>query len=228
MRGATKESFLRVFVARPTTEWNYSLAIEQTLTFDDIPIPSTTQYFEWSIRVVPLEVHNDDSLSLTIHFDEVLVKEQDQESLLSDVSGQSIDVRCFPWGELLMVDGYQELSGENVQWLDYVAGVIFPNPPRRSSQQWQNRILAWPFFLPQMNHTKQIVMANWEQSSSDTWSYQGSYYGKRGVTNFFDGSASGKIMATGPWVDYHSFNWERQITAPVQVTQTILGVLEKQ
>jgi hypothetical protein len=217
----------RIMPSTPSSEWEYEFTVEQKLIFNDPSIPSTTQSLEWSIRVVPLSVHPDDSLSLEVHFDEVKQRDELSDWTLSEVSSQSIVVRCFPWGELLSVDGWQELSGENVQWFDFVTGALFPNPPRRSSQQWQNRMLAWPFYLPQLNHSKQIVMANWVQNSEDSWEYQGTYYGKRGVTNFFDGTASGDIVASGPWVDHHSFKWERNLSVPIAAHQIINGVLEK-
>ena len=127
-----------------------------------------------------------------------------------------------------MVEGFESISVlEDVQWLDFIFGALFPNPPKRSSQQWQNRLLPWPFFLNPESHSKQIVSATWKQPSADHWDYEGTWYGKRGVTVLFNGESRGHVEAVSPWVTTHTFVWRRDIAVPIVVTQEVTGTLER-
>jgi hypothetical protein len=89
-------------------------------------------------------------------------------------------------------------------------------------------MLPWPYFLPQMDHSKQIVMADWQRNEDRTWTYEGDYYGKLIRTELFRGTANGRVTASNVWVDEHAFEWVRHIEQPIALTQQITGRIEKQ
>ena len=137
------------------------------------------------LRLVLDEVHRDDSLSFMVEFTDVQNSSSVSTLTSHPLTGKQVEVRCFPWGELLLVNGFDAVSVlDDVQWIDFIFGVMFPNPPRRSGQQWQNRLLPWPYFLNPQPHSKQIVGATWTQPEKNMWDYDGTWYGKRGVTLF--------------------------------------------
>jgi hypothetical protein len=218
----------RIMPANPNEPMMYQLELSYDLDFEQPEIPDAHNDWKIELRLTLDEVHRDDSLSFIVEF--VDVQHSSTESLLTShsLTGNQVEVRCFPWGELLLVNGFDTISVlEDVQWLDFIFGVIFPNPPRRSGQQWQNRLLPWPYFLNPQPHSKQIVGATWIQTEKNAWNYDGTWYGKRGVTPLFDGSANGTVTATSPWVQTHELDWRRDITVPLVVTQEITGSLER-
>jgi hypothetical protein len=217
----------RVMPSSPTKPMEFDLVFTQVLDFETPDIPDESVEWEMDLRLTVVETNRDDSLSFRLDFLDIQQKESDVWTV-HPLSNQSVEVRCFPWGELLLVEGWDRVSVlEDVQWLDFVFGVVFPNPPVRSAQQWKSRLLPWPYFLNPEPHSKQIVSADWVQDERHQWTYSGTWYGKRGVTPLFDGAAKGSITATTAWVASHQFEWERQITKPISVKQTVIGKLEQ-
>ena len=218
----------RIMPLKPTEQMLYHFDLSYTLDFEQPDIPDTESTWGFNVRLTLDEVHRDDSLSFRLDFLDVQYTDDGTRWVPHALTDNHVEVRCFPWGELLLVEGFDTISVlEDVQWLDFIFGALFPNPPRRSGQQWQNRLLPWPFFLNPESHSKQIVSANWEQPKSHHWKYDGTWYGKRGVTPLFDGISSGDIAAVSPWVTTHTFAWRRDITVPIVVTQQIFGTLER-
>ena len=218
----------RIMPSKPNEQMLYHLDLEYALDFDQSEIPDAESMWKLDMRLTLDEVHRDDSLSFLLEFLDVQYADDTTEWSGHPLMGKHVEVRCFPWGELLLVEGFESISVlEDVQWLDFIFGALFPNPPRRSGQQWQNRLLPWPFFLNPESHSKQIVAATWTQPASHHWEYEGTWYGKRGVTPLFDGTSKGNITATSPWVTSHEFEWRRSITVPVEVTQEVVGTLER-
>ena len=218
----------RIMPSNPKEPMLYHLDLEYALDFDQAEIPDAESMWKLDLRLTLDEVHRDDSLSFRLDFLDVQYADHTTEWSEHPLMGKQVEVRCFPWGELLLVEGFESISVlEDVQWLDFIFGALFPNPPRRSSQQWNNRLLPWPFFLNPEIHSKQIVAATWTQPASHQWKYEGTWYGKRGVTPLFDGTSTGSITATSPWVTSHEFEWRRSIMVPVEVTQEVVGTLER-
>ena len=213
----------RIMPKSPTDPMVYDIGLEYTLDFESEDIPDERHVWDIDIRLTLLETHRDDSLSLQLDFLDVQTLNSGSKQV-HPLTNQQLVVRCFPWGELLLVEGWENVSYlEDVQWLDFVFGALFPNPPVRASQQWKSRLLPWPYFLNPEAHSKQIVAADWTQPEAHTWQYQGTYYGKRGVTPLFDGVSKGTMTATSPWVQSHELEWTRSINRPIGVEQQISG-----
>ena len=218
----------RIMPTNPKEPIMYQLALAYDLDFEQPETPDVHNEWQMDLRLTLDEVHRDDSLSFLVEFTDVQYLSAEEAWTPHSLTGKNLKVRCFPWGELLLVNGFETISVlEDVQWLDFIFGAIFPNPPRRTGQQWQNRLLPWPYYLNPEPHSKQIVGATWTQSSNHVWDYSGAWYGKRGVTPLFDGTANGSVTATTPWVHTHHFSWRRDITIPLLVTQDIQGSLER-
>lgn len=218
----------RIMPQKPTDVMTYHMELQYELDFEQPEIPDKESMWKMDFRLVVSEVHRDDSLSFAMEFVDVQYGAEDGALTVHPLTGRQLEVRCFPWGELLVVEGFQGLSVlEDVQWLDFVFGAVFPNPPRRSGQQWQNRLLPWPYYLNPETHSKQIVSATWSQPDKNSWKYDGTWYGKRGVTPLFDGSANGEVNASSSWIQSHSFEWSRQIKVPLMASQQIVGQLER-
>ena len=218
----------RIMPQKPADAMTYHMEVEYDLDFTQPEIPDKDSIWKMDFRLTVSEVHRDDSLSFAMEFLDVQYGTDDGGFTTHPLTGRQLVVRCFPWGELLVVEGFQSVSVlEDVQWLDFIFGAVFPNPPRRSGQQWQNRLLPWPFYLNPESHSKQIVAATWSQPEKQKWEYDGTWYGKRGVTPLFDGTANGQIEANSPWVQSHSFEWTRHVTVPLNVSQQVVGKLER-
>lgn len=216
-----------VMPENPTTPWSYSVDLVSTLDFENPDIPDERVEYRATIELTTQSVNRDDSLTLDVTFVDVVSRE-DQDWVSHDLTGAQFFVRVFPWGELLTVDGWTELPSEDAQWLDFLMGALFPNPPKRKSQQWDNRMLPWPYFLPQLDHSKQIVMADWQQTEDKMWTYEGDYYGKLIRTELFTGTAKGQVRVSNVWMDEHTFQWSRQMEKPIALNQEITGRIEKQ
>ena len=216
-----------VMPENPTAPWVYKVELEQELDFENESIPDTETHFQATLQVQTQTVNRDDSLTFIVTFVDVQT-EVDSVWLDHTMTGSSFQVRCFPWGELLTVNGWENLPSEDAQWLDFVVGALFPNPPRRKSQQWDNRMLTWPFLLNQVDHSKQIVMADWISTDRHVWQYEGEYYGKVIRTELFTGSAQGTVFSPQVWIDTHDFQWTRHLNKPIVAVQTIMGRIERQ
>ena len=218
----------RIMPPKPTEQMLYHFDLKYTLDFEQPEIPDAQVGWDFDVRLTLGEVHRDDSLSFRLDFLDVRYTDDNSNWIDHSLTNKHVDVRCFPWGELLLVEGFESVSVlDDVQWLDFIFGALFPNPPKRSGQQWQNRLLPWPFFINPESHSKQIVAATWSQPAANQWEYEGTWYGKRGVTPLFDGVSSGQISAVSPWVTNHTFVWRREITVPLMVTQNVIGTLEQ-
>ena len=216
-----------VMPENPTAPWSYSVEMVNTLDFENPNIPDEAIEYRATVQLNTQSVNRDDSLTLDVTFVDVQSRVE-QDWTHHDLTGAQFVVRVFPWGELLTVEGWSTLPSEDAQWLDFLVGALFPNPPKRKSQQWDNRMLPWPYFLSQMDHSKQIVMADWQRNEDRTWTYEGDYYGKLIRTELFTGTANGRVTASNVWVDEHTFEWVRQIEQPIALTQQITGRIEKQ
>ena len=171
----------------------------------------------WEYSVRPLLSHGDDSVSLEIAFHSTQRTDVDGKMAIYPLQGHTIRVRCFPWGELLQVENWEEVADvDGIVWLDPFLGALFPNPPKHNYQQWENRLLTWPYTLPEEPYSKQLISANWtkeEKESKSIWTYQGEWYGKRGATRLFAGSASGEVIISGDaWIESHTMDWHREKT----------------
>lgn len=216
-----------VMPENPTTPWSYSVEFTNVLDFDDYRIPDERLEYRATVELSTRSVNRDDSLTLDVMFVDVQSRDN-QDWVVHDLTGGQFSVRVFPWGELLTVEGWSDLPSEDAQWLDFLVGALFPNPPKRKSQQWDNRMLPWPYFLPQVDHSKQIVMADWSRTPDKSWTYEGDYYGKLTRTELFTGTATGTVSASNVWIDEHTFQWSRQMEQPIELTQVITGRVEKQ
>ncbi len=219
----------RIMPTTPNEPMMFDLDFSYTLDFERPDIPDDATFWALDLRLTVVETHRDDSLSLQLDFVDVQFRESQTDSWSNHpLESQQLVVRCFPWGELLLVEGWDTISVlEDVQWLDFMFGTLFPNPPVRSGQQWNSRLLPWPYYLNPEPHSKQIVSATWSQPSDGAWTYEGSWYGKRGVTPLFDGRATGSITASTPWIATHTFDWTRTLSKPIVAEQHIMGSLEQ-
>ena len=184
-------------------------------------------HWNWEVHLIPQQTFGDDSLGMRLYWETASFQEGDMDWLESPLQGKGLNIRVFTWGELLSVDGLEQLRDiPDAQLLDGAIGAIFPNSPQYKSEIWLQRLQVWPYSLPNEPYSKQLIRANWERSD-DHVHYDGEWYGKKGQNRLFEGAAKGDVWRSSPWIDRHDFQWTRSLLEPYNATQQLRGHIVK-
>jgi len=187
---------------------------------------------DWTIAVQKKEVLRDDSLLLSLRFVEAQRRESEAGSWQdSTLRGREVEVTAFPWGEMLRVEGWEHLADvPDINSLDIILPLLFPNPPVRPSQQWTYRILPWKYkgALPEgIYRLNQKISANWTQTDERKWAYSGTWSAASRLQDIFDGTVSGTVETDGAWLQKHQWNWNRELEYPSLRKEEFTGQIQR-
>jgi hypothetical protein len=187
------------------------------LALDIINDMNTVVYQDMSIILTPNESLSDDSIWFDLHFINANLGTDTEQLQPSPLEGQHIQVRLFPWGELLMVTNFENVVGKEMEMdvYDIFLPALFPNPPRYKKQQWSYRILPWPMKIDNIRIGQQFIEADWTKVSNNEWQYTGQLNFDANIDNKYpikgNGPVNGTVQASDFWIDFHELNWKRSI-----------------
>lgn len=222
--------------------------VEMTATFtnsaDDLSDPvlaamNSTVSQDWTISLTPQGTRSDDTILFQMQFVEATTKIGESPAEVSSLVGSELYLRCFPWGELLTIEGMENVVGQGMELdaFDVIFPALFPNPPRYSKQQWQYRILSVPMRIDDLRVGRQFVEADWSKSSKDTWTYSGEWNVDARLERTYPLNGGGVvrgIVQSGPaLIDRHELEWVRTldvhpISRSLQQEQTFTVLVERQ
>lgn len=200
--------------------------------------PKFSVSMDWQVALAAAEQLRDDSawMRLTVTKADYAVNDA---PISSSAEGKIVDLRVFPWGELLSVRYMDYLSGDG-RWLDVFEPILpslFPNLPNLKKGETKQQEQRWPIVEGEQTIVRAANRINWHRMPDEgelwVYSYEGIWLpNSRGNLQMQTGTVKGQvwILPEDPWIIKHQFNWARHIIDndnQKQQSQTFTGEVRR-
>ena len=201
----------------------YGIRVQGDFTTSDEPAGQQNESYsltmDWVIDLKALEMQRDDSFWMRLQVMQASYF-LDDRAIENAAEGKVIDLRIFPWGELLSVRYIDHLSGDG-RWLDVfepILPTLFPNPPRLSKNESGVKEQRWPIVEGTVTVTRAANRVVWKRLPDENdllvYAYEGKWLPEaRGTLNFHEGRVQGQVWLNpeNRWMERHNWTWSRQI-----------------
>lgn len=214
------------------TEKKYEIAITGTfsnLDHREMNLSDKASEFSidlnWVVSITQVGYQRDDSLWVRLEILEssYVLKDQPPRTLPNSATGRVIDLRIFPWGELLEVRYADHLAGKGrlLDVFEPVLPALFPSPPNIEEGQQKSRTNRWPIVEGEETIARSRQPAEWirekDQINMSVFSYQGLWQSDdHSGIDFVDGDSNGRLWVNTEtkWLERHELNWQRELRDP--------------